>query len=218
MGAESEHLRLLKRPDLPASEVERILGDREARRFHSVRLAIAAHRNTPRAEAISLVETLFWRGLAFLSTNALVHREVRRAADVALQRRLPEMTLAERVDLARSVGRGTLPAVRQDPDPRVLAALLDNRLAIEADVVAVAASARSAPESLATLAGHPRWRRRTGVRDALLANPGLPGGVAEALLAEATEVELARISERRENPPAIRAAAQTVLAQRRRPE
>ncbi len=218
MGAESEHLRLLRRPDLPASEVERILGDREARRFHSVRLAIAAHRNTPRADAISLVETLFWRGLAFLSTNALVHPEVRRAADVALQRRLPEMTLAERVDLARSVGRGTLPAVRQDPDPRVLAALLDNRLAIEADVVAVAASARSAPESLATVASHPRWRSRRGVRDALLANPGLRGEVAEALLADATEVELARISERRENSPAIRAAAQTVLAQRRRPE
>lgn len=128
------------------------------------------------------------------------------------------MTLAERVDLARSVGRGTLPAVRQDPDPRVLAALLDNRLAIEADVVAVAASARSASESLATVAGHPRWRRRRGVREALLANPGLPGEVAETLLADSTEVELARISERRDNPPAIRAAAQRVLAQRIRPE
>ena len=216
MGSEAEHLRLLRRSDLPASEVERILGDAEARRFHSVRLALAAHRNTPRAEAISLVQTLFWRGLAYLSTNALVHPEVRRAADFQLQRRLPEMTLAERVDLARSVGRGTLPAVRQDPDPRVLAALLDNRLAIEADVVALAASRRARPEALATVAGHPRWRRRPAVRDALLVNPALPGEAAEALLVDATREELALIAERNEVSPEIRIVAQTVLAQRSR--
>lgn len=216
MANEAEHLRRLRRPDLAASEVDRILADREARRFHSVRLALAAHRNTPRAEAISLIETLFWRGLTYLSTNALVHPDVRRAADRALQRRIPEMTLAERVDLARSVGRGTLPAVRQDPDPRVLAALLDNRLAIEADVVAVAASSRAHPDSLATVAGHPRWRRRPGVREALLGNPALPGEAAEALFADATPEELARISERHANSGVIRAAAQRVLAQRNR--
>jgi hypothetical protein len=214
MGGEAEHLRRLRRPDLPASEVEQILGDREARRFHSVRLALAAHRNTPRAEAISLVETLFWRGLAHLSTNALVHPEVRRAADRQLQLRLPEMSLAERVDLARSVGRGALPAVRQDPDPRVLAALLDNRLAIEADVVAVAASARAGPEALSTVAGHQRWRRRPAVRDALLTNPALPGEAAEGLFTDATREELVLISERRGSSPAVRAAAERVLARR----
>jgi hypothetical protein len=68
MGGEAEHLRRLRQSDLAASEVERILGDREA----------------PRGEAISLVETVFWRGLAYLSTNALVHPEVRRAADLQL--------------------------------------------------------------------------------------------------------------------------------------
>jgi len=216
MGGEAELLRQLRRSDLPPSEVERILEDREARRFHSVRLALAAHRNTPRTEAISLVQTLFWRGLVYLSTNALVHPEVRRAADFQLQLRLPEMTLAERVDLARSVGRGTLPAVRRDPDPRVLAALLDNRLAIEADVVALAASGRARPEALTTVAGHPRWRRRPGVRDALLANPVLPGEAAEALLVDATREELALIAERNGVSPAIRVVAQRVLARRTR--
>jgi hypothetical protein len=218
MAGEAEHLRRLRRSDLRASEVERILADREARRFHAVRLALAAHRNTPRAEAISLVETLFWRGLAYLSTNALVHPEIRRAADRQLQRRLPEMTLAERVDLARSVGRGTLPAVRQDPDPRVVAALLDNRFTIESDVVALAASRRARPEALGAVAGHPRWGHRPGVRDALFANPALPGEAAEALLIGATRDELVRISERRENSPAIRAVAQRVLAQRTQPD
>ena len=48
------------------------------------------------------------------------------------------MALAERMDLARTVGRGTLLVLRLDPDPRVLVAVLDNRFAIEADVVQAA--------------------------------------------------------------------------------
>jgi hypothetical protein len=128
--------------------------------------ALAAHRNTRRAEAISLVETLFWRVLAYLSTNALVHPEVRRAADRQLL-----------------------------------------------DVVALAASGRARPESLATVTGHPRWRRRPGGAGRP-ANPALPGEAAEALLADATRGELAQIAGREEKSPAIRAAAQRVLAQR----
>lgn len=216
MGGEGEHLRLLRRPDLPAAELERILGDKEARRFHAVRLALAAHRKTPRADAISLVGTLFWRGLAYLSSNALVHPEIRRAADRQLLRRLPELALAERVDLARSVGRGTLPALRQDPEPRVLAALLDNRFAIEADVVALAAGRR--PESLAVVARHPRWRLRPGVRDALLVNPALSQDAAEGLLAGETKEDLASLLLKSGSPPGLRAAAQRVLAQRTQPE
>ena len=64
------------------------------------------------------------------------------------------------------------------------------------------------------MAGHPRWRRRPGVRDALIANPVLPGEAAEALLVDATREELALIAERNEVSPAIRVVAQRVLAQR----
>ena len=216
MGSEAEHLRLLRRPDLPAAEIERILGDRDARRYHAVRLALAAHRNTPRADAISLVETLFWRGLAYLSANALVHPEIRRAADRQLLQRLPEMAVAERVDLARSAGRGSLPAFRHDQDPRVLAALLDNRFAIESDAIALAAARR--PEVLTVVARHPRWRFRPGVRGALLANPVLSEDVAEALLVGTTGEELALLTQKSDTPPALRAAAQRVLAQRALPD
>jgi hypothetical protein len=145
-----------------------------------------------------------------------VHPEIRRAADHQLLRRLPEMALAERVDLARSVGRGTLPALRHDSDPRVLAAFLDNRFSIEADVVQVAAAARARPEALAVIAEHPRWRLRRGVREALLRNPALPGEAAEALLAGATEAELVSLFDRPGSPPRLRAAAQRVLARRTR--
>jgi hypothetical protein len=216
MGAEAEYLKLLLRTDLPAAEVERILRDRDARRYHAVRLALAGHRNTPRADALSLTETLFWRALARLSADTRVHPEVRRAADNQLLRRLPELALAERIDLARSTGRGTLPALRQDPDPRVVSGFLDNRFTTEPDVVFVAAARRSRPETLVAIAKHPRWAPRRGVREALLKNPSLPLSAVEPLLARAAERELLAMRDGPGEPPALRAVAQRVLARRAR--
>lgn len=216
MGAERRFLEELRRPDLPAADIERILRSPDARRFHLVRLALTVHRNTPRTEALSLVETLFWRGLAHISADARVHPEIRRAADTQLLRRLPEMALAERVDLARTAGRGTLFALRQDPDPRVVAAFLDNRFATEPDVVQAAVQARARPEALVVIAEHPRWSLRRDVRDALLRNPILPPASAEALLERATEPELERLREEAGGPATIRAIAQRILARRSR--
>jgi hypothetical protein len=214
VGAERRYLQLLGRADLPAVELEEVLRNAEARRFHAVRLALAAHRGTPRGEALSLVETLFWRGLAHLSADARVHPEIRRAADVHLLRRLPEMALAERVDLARTVGRGVLLALRQDPEPRVLAALLDNRFATEPDVVQAAARAGAMPQALAVIAQHPRWSSRRAVRQALLGNPALPMSAAGALIAGATDRELANLVEHPGGSPVVRALAQRTLARR----
>jgi hypothetical protein len=214
VGAERLYLNLLGRADLPVGELEDILKDKEARRFHAVRLALAAHRGTPRGEALSLVETLFWRGLAHLSADARVHPEIRRAADVHLLRRLPEMALAERVDLARTVGRGVLAALRHDPDSRVLAAFLDNRFATEPDVVQAAARAGAPPQALSVIAQHPRWSIRRGVRQALLANPGLPMSAAGTLIARATDRELADLVGHPGGSPVVRALAQRTLARR----
>lgn len=214
MGAERRYLQLLGRADLPADDLHEILQSPEARRFHAVRLALAAHRGTPRGEALSLVETLFWRGLAHLSADARVHPEIRRAADVHLLRRLSEMALAERIDLARTVGRGVLAALRRDPEPRVLAALLDNRFATEPDVVLAAARPGAPAQTLAVIAEHPRWSIRRAVRQALLANPGLAVSAAGVLIARATDRELADLVSQPRGSPAVRALAQRTLARR----
>jgi hypothetical protein len=120
VGSEANYLKLLKRADLPPETLERLLADRSARRYHAVRLALAAHPRTPRREALSLVATLFWRDLAHLSADVRVHPEVRRAADRDLLRRLPEMALAERKmrDIDEQVR--SLHMAR-DRDPNVLA-------------------------------------------------------------------------------------------------
>ena len=211
---ESDLLRSLRDSGIEASRLEQLVRDPAARRYHAVRVALAAHPGTPRREALALVSTLFWRALARLSADARVHPEVRRAADRDLLRRLPEMALAERVDLARTVGRGALLQLRFDPDPRVLAAFLDNRFTTEPDVVQAAAHSGAGKASLEVIAEHPRWVLRAAVRSALLRNPRLPAPLALALLSRATAEDLEGLTLSPTASPLLKACAERVLAER----
>jgi len=216
MAFEGDFLKLLGRPDLPLDVLEEILGDRNARKFHTVRRALAAHPRTPRHAALSLVTTLYWRDLALISADARVHPEVRRAADRDLTRRLPEMALAERVDLARCAGRGTILSLRFDHDPHVLEAVLNNRFATEPDIVQVAARPQTPPAVLETIAAHPRWGVRPALRSALLRNPALPLAVALSLLSRASSADLAGILETPGIFRLVKACAERHLARRRK--
>jgi hypothetical protein len=216
MAFEGDFLRLLGRPDLPSDLLEQILGDRNARKFHTVRRALAGHPRTPRHAALSLVTTLYWRDLARISADARVHPEVRRAADRDLVRRLPEMALSERVDLARCAGRGTILSLRFDHDPRVLEAVLNNRFATEPDIVQVAARPQTPPAALEAIASHPRWGLRPILRSTLLRNPALPLPVALSLLSRASVADLAGILETPGIFRLVKACAQRHLARRRK--
>jgi len=215
MRTEGECLRLLRRRDLPAETVQEILGDRAARKFHAVRRALAGHPRTPRGDALALVGTLYWRDLAWLSADVQVHPAIRRAADLDLLRRLPDMAVAERVDLARNVGRGALLTLRLDPDVRVLAAVLENRFVIEADVIQAAANALgSRAGCLVLIADHPRWGRRPAVRSAILRNPVLPVPLTLSLLTGASLDDLRGMLESPRTTPLVKACAERVLAER----
>jgi hypothetical protein len=218
MPSEGEYLRLLQRPDLPAGVLEELLADRDLRKHHTVRRALAAHPRTPRQAALTLVSTLYWRDLARLSADVRVHPEVRRAADRDLSRRVPEMALSEKMDLARLSGRGTLLALRFDLDVRVLLAVMDNRFTTEPDLVTVAARAQTPSGVLEAIASHPRWGSRPALKSALLLNPRLPLAVALALLPRASAADLSGLLEATGISPLIKACAERVLAHRRSPD
>jgi hypothetical protein len=215
MRNESDCLRLLRRADLPDDTLRELLADRQIRKFHAVRRALAAHPRTPRGEALTMVRTLFWRDLAELSADARVHPAIRRAADQDLLRRLPEMAVAEKVDLAKTVGRGALLFLRLDLDTRVLASVLDNRYTTEPDVIQATIQARATQESLECIAHHPRWGTRPAVRSALLRHPELSAAVALSLLTRASLDDLRGLVESGRASALVRACAERVLAERR---
>ena len=164
---------------------------------------------------MALVATLFWRDLAWLSADVAVHPAIRRAADLDLVRRIPDMAVAERVDLARNVGRGALIYLRLDPDPRVLASVLENRFLIEADVIQAASlDHEDRAPCLVLIAEHPRWGLRTAVRSTILRNPGIPVPLALSLLTRATLEDLRGVRDSPRSTSFLRACAERVLAER----
>jgi len=214
MQSEGECLKLLRQASLSEETLQEILSDRSARKFHAIRMALAAHPRTPRGEALSLVGTLYWRDLAHLSADSRVHPAIRRSADQDLIRRLPEMAVAERIDLARNVGRGTLLFLRLDSDPRVLASVLENRFTTEPDVVRAAARPEAGAEILGLIAAHPRWGARTAVRSAILRHPRLPVPLALSLLTRASFEDLRGVRDSPRTSVLLRACAERVLAER----
>jgi hypothetical protein len=176
---------------------------------------LVGHPRTPRSEALALVTTLFWRDLAAVSTDARAHPEVRRAVDREILRRLPDMALAERVDLALCAGRGVIAILRLDPEPRVIEALLSNRLLIESDVVMAASNPRAVAGALQAIGSHPKWVARREVRSALVRNPRTPLPVSLGLVSGLPLADLLLVVESRALPALLRECAARVIESRR---
>src|SRR5258708_8384571 len=88
-ASERELLRALAGMEVSPERIRQLLGDRDARRRHVARRVLAAHPKTPRAHALALVPTLYWRDLAWISSEARAHPAIRRAADLEILRRFP---------------------------------------------------------------------------------------------------------------------------------
>jgi hypothetical protein len=210
---ERDYLRRLESSALSAAELRRILEDPRARRLHTIRRAIAGHRATPRGEALAMIPTLFWRDLAWLSTESRVHPEVRRAADREILRRLPGLALAERIELAAISGRGVLTALRRETDPGLLRALLKNRFAIESDAVYVAVHSRS-PEVLSKILECESWGRSRAVRSAVALNPATAPEETLEILPTLLLGDLRDLAASPRVAPAVRDAARQALRRR----
>jgi hypothetical protein len=208
---ERDYLRRGETRDLSAEDIRALLRDRDARKFHVVRRTLAAHPRTPRAEAMSLVPTLFWRDLAWISADVRAHPEVRRAADQEILRRLPGLAISERVELARISGPGTIAALRKSGEPPLVRALLRNRFTVEADVVYMGISGRN-PESLQALALDAVWGLRIAVRAAVARNRFTPPPLAVGLLAAIPLADLREICLERWRDPEFLEVARATLA------
>jgi hypothetical protein len=196
---------------LTLEEVRSLLNDREARRRHSIRRALAAHPGTPRAEALSLVPTLYWRDLATISADARAHPQVRRAADLEILRRLPGLALSERVELARISGPGSIAALRKSGEPALVRSLLRNRFTVESDVVFMALSGRDA-RALEAIAADVVWGARIAVRAAVARNRFTGDDLAFELLGAIPLGDLREICAERWRPGAFLEKARATLA------
>ncbi|HEY5999351.1 MAG TPA: hypothetical protein VI078_08665 [bacterium] len=133
----------------------------------------------------------------------------------ALPKALAKVPLGVRRSLARRNDIGLIERLLGDPDPAVVANLLNNPRITEVEVVRMAARSPVREEVLTAIARHARWGVRDRVRVALAHNPGTPTAIVLALLHLLLDQQLREIAADARLSQVVTARAATLLAERR---
>jgi hypothetical protein len=179
--------------------------------FYEVRRDLALHPRAPEPLALRLVPGLWWRDLMALGLDSRIRPRVRRAADQYLLARLSELSLGEKINLARRAAPGVLAQLRHDPHPRVISALLENSRLTEDILAPVAHGAGTPGLVLATIAADRRWSMRPALQVALARHPNTPPAVALRLLPLLRKPELRTVAHDVRVPEMVRLRARVLL-------
>jgi hypothetical protein len=203
----------LRNPHCPAEAVEMLAEQGRLLAFYELRRDLALHPRAPEPLALRHVPGLFWRDLMTLGLDTRVKPRVRRAADQYLSARLPELSLGEKINIARRCGPGAIAQLRHDPSPRVIAALLDNpRLTEDALAPIVHAPTTSGPV-LALIAADRRWGVRPALQAALARNPATPVAAVLRLLPLLRKPELRGVAQDPRTAEPVRRRARLLLGE-----
>lgn len=166
-----------------------------ARISRADRKALAAHPLTPRHAALRCLEDLLWRDLLDVGREARTPPSVRAAANRRLEEALKFLAVGEKIAVARFASSALFPTLLDEPDVRVLEAVLANSRLTTEDLQRWIATGHPRPEALAFLACDPGWASRPAIRIALLTHRATPRGAALSLLTSASRGEWRRLAE-----------------------
>jgi len=208
-----EALQALRNAHCSAEAVELLAGQARLLAFYELRRALALHPRSPEPLALRFVPGLFWRDLMALGLDTRVRPRMRRAADQRLAGRLPELALGEKVALGRRCGAAILSLLRHDPNPRVVAAVLDNPRLTEDLLAPLVHAPATPPAVLALVAADRRWGVRPAVQSALARHPATPLPTALRLLPLLAKSELRAVAHDPRLPQPVLLRARLLLGE-----
>jgi hypothetical protein len=203
-----QHLQaMLRGRSINADLIRRIAKSPIWTKFNRVRRAIVLHPRTPRTLAMNFLPTLRWADLLQVTGMPALAVALRSGALKILGLRLPELSLGEKITLARSAPPPLLRLLLREPSVEVVRAALENRHTQPDEVAPLLDDAETAPGTLRAIAESPRFAGREDLRFALAAHPRTPASVALRLLGRMEPPELARLLADPALPLLIRVAA-----------
>jgi hypothetical protein len=202
---------ILRNPFVSRRVIETLLRQRRLLTSAELRRDLAAHRQTPEARALNLIPGLFWKDLVALGSDARVAPRLRRAADLRLAERVPQLSTGERMAIARQAGPGVIPRLRHDSHPQVVAALLENPKLTEGLLLPLLTSETANPQVLTRVAEDRTWGVRYGVKNALCRNPRTPVPTALSLLSGLKKQDLKTVAANLRIAAPVRRRAELLL-------
>jgi hypothetical protein len=170
--AEEHLLALLKRRNLPEQMIKSIY--KKAGSSRQLKIALAAHPNTPASVLSSLLPKLFLFELVTVLLLSGTPEDQKLAAEREILKRLPQTELGNRIALARRATPAILEGLLKGSEPRLVEAVLANPKLKEPGVLSFLRSPAATAETISIVARDPRWGGRANVRFALLRNRNTP--------------------------------------------
>ncbi len=185
-------LALLKRRDLPAPVLQDLAKNGPLLKDHSVLIALICHPRTPKFVSLPASKSLHTFELLQVALQPAVPADVKMAIEQAIIDRLENMSLGERITLAKRGSRKIAERLLSDAEQAVVDLALANGHLTEACVVRTLMLSEEVDEQFVKkVAEHRKWSLRTDVRAALLRNPKTPMAVAIRLV-QALPADVAR--------------------------
>lgn len=166
-------LALLKRREL-AQVITSIYANKRLIETSSVKLALAAHPDTPTHISQTLIPLLYIFDLLKLCQIATVPRDIQVAAERKIVQQIPTQPLGNKLTLARRGNSAILDALLREGVAQVLEACLDNPHLKEGSVHQLLSSAQATAEIVSMIARNSRWKSKPNIRLAILKNPRTP--------------------------------------------
>ncbi|HEV8374676.1 MAG TPA: hypothetical protein VGR38_00410 [Candidatus Polarisedimenticolia bacterium] len=205
---------ILSNPMLPSGLIQGIASQKQWLVLYEVRRGIVAHRNAARALKLNLLHFLRWRDLVRVIEDRHQPLAVHRAAETLLRKRIDEMSVGEKIALARIAGPAVFGALRADLHPDVIGALLVNPRLVEEEVLAICSEERASPAALAAVGACGRWSSRHPVKMALVRNPQTPTKVCLGFLDSLPGMDLKEVIAAPSTSRLLRATARQILKSR----
>jgi hypothetical protein len=170
---------------------------------YRVKVAVVRNPRAPKSLVLSLVKYLLRKDLALVARDVNIAPAVRTLAEHHLRLRMEDLTVGEKIELAREATPPLLRILLKDPDPRVVRAALMNFRLREVELLSMVNDRSARPESLREVALSSRWGTHYQVRLALVRNPATPFELRLELLDELMFPDLLGIVETPHQPPEI---------------
>lgn len=171
---EEQALAAFEEPDITASELAALARTPSILKRRKLVLALATHPRTPRHSSVPLLRRMFTFDLMQVSLTPAVPADLKRLAEEQILVRVDGLSSGEKISLARRASGRVAAELLEDPDPRILAAALNNSRLTEAWLGAALAK-DNAPQALFDIVStHSKWSQRHDLQIALLRSEKIP--------------------------------------------
>jgi hypothetical protein len=208
---------LLERKDLPGEILEEVGRRKPLLKNYRVKRALCFHPRGPRLVTLRLIRDLYLMDLVQLALSPAVPTELKRLAEEQVLARRPQISLGQKITLARRGPARVAGALLADGHPQVLSVVLDNPFLTEAQVLKVLAQGKIPTSVVLAVIHHRKWSSSYNIRIALVRHPSAPLAAILSYLPQLTVSDLRDLAAPGIVPENLRRYIQAEVQRRLRP-